>query len=101
MVDMVNHIVERFSNGGTAKVYRDTTVENFYDFFETFKSRNIFEDNALAEIVEKAQGILKGKPAGIFRENDSMKKQVRTGMKKIQGEIDELFEKPRRKIKMD
>lgn len=101
MVDMVNHIVERFSNGGTAKVYRDSTVENFYDFFETFKSRNIFQDDALSEIVEKAQGILKGKPAGMFRENDSMKKQVRKDMKVISNQMETLFEKPRRKIKMD
>jgi len=100
MADMIDHIVERFSNGGQTKIYRDSTVENFYDFFQTFKSRNIFEDDALTEIVDKAQAILKGKPAGIFRENDSIKKQVRSGMVKIQGEIEQLFEKPRRKINL-
>jgi hypothetical protein len=102
MADMIGHIIERFSNGGqTAKVYRDSTVENFYDFFETFKSRNIFKDDALAEVVNKAQAVLKGRPAGIFRENDSVKKQVRGQMKSISDEMETLFEKPRRKINLD
>jgi len=35
-------------------------VNNFYEYFETFKGRNIFKDDELSELIERAKGILGG-----------------------------------------
>ena len=34
-------------------IFKNGTVNNFYEFFETFKDRNIFKDAQLAELVEQ------------------------------------------------
>jgi hypothetical protein len=48
---MVERITERFTTGpdGKAKVFKNATVNSFYEFLETFKERNIFRDDQLAE----------------------------------------------------
>jgi hypothetical protein len=50
---MVERITERFtqSGNGKPKVFKNATVESFYEFFETFKERNIFRDEQLDELV--------------------------------------------------
>jgi len=59
---MVTRISERFTTGpdGKPKVFKNSTVNSFYEYFETFKERNIFKDEDLAELVSQAQSILSG-----------------------------------------
>lgn len=97
---MVERITERFGNGpeGKPKVFKNTTVNNFYDFFETFKERNIFRDADLAELVERAKGILAGESAEDIRSNDYVKERIRSGMEEVETAMADIFERPRRKI---
>ena len=97
---MVERLTERFSNGpdGKPKVFKNATVESFYDFFETFKQRNIFNDTGLAELVDRAQAILGGNSAEHIRSNESVKDRIGTQMASVEASMAELFEMPRRKI---
>jgi len=71
-------------------------VNNFYEFFETFKERNIFRDDQLAELVERAQGILGGQSAEAIRSNDQLKEHVRAGMAEVEKAMAEMLSMPRR-----
>jgi len=97
---MVDRITERFGNGpdGKPKVFKNTTVTGFYEFFETFKERNIFRDAELGALVERAKGILGGESAEKIRSNDHVKERIRSGMKEVESAMADIFERPRRKI---
>jgi len=100
---MVERITERFTTGpnGKPKIFKNGTVNNFYEYFETFKDRNIFRDDQLAELVERAQGILGGTSAETIRSNDQLKERVRSDMQAVEKSMEETLSMPRRKIIMN
>jgi hypothetical protein len=100
---MVVRITERLSEtaDGKPKVFKNATVESFYEFFETFKERNIFRDEQLAELVEKAQAVLGGASAESIRTNEGLKESIRAGMGEIETAMAEGLIRPRRKIVMN
>jgi hypothetical protein len=100
---MVDRITDRFteSTEGKPKVFKNATVESFYEFFETFKERNIFRDEQLAELVERAQAVLGGVSAENIRTNEGLRESIRTGMAEIETAMAEGLIRPRRKIVMD
>ena len=99
---MVEHISERFSNSGIKpKIFKSSTVDSFYDYFQTFKERNIFEDDQLSELVKQAQMILDGTSTEEIRSNGDLKETIRTGMVGIESAIVDVFKRPRRRIIMD
>jgi len=99
---MVERITERFTQNGDGKpkVFKNATVESFYEFFETFKERNIFRDEALAQLVERAQAVLGGISAENIRTNDALKGSIREGMAGIENAMATSLARPRRKIVM-
>ena len=100
---MVERITERFtqSGNGKPKVFKNATVESFYEFFETFKERNIFRDQQLDELVERAQAVLGGVSAESIRTNADLKENIRAGMAEVEGVMAVALARPRRKIVMD
>lgn len=100
---MVERITDRFAqtDTGKPKVFKNATVESFYDFFQTFKDRNIFEDVQLTELVNRAQAVLKGSSVDQIRSNDKLKDNIRSGMSDIEHAMHTLFNRPKRKIVMD
>jgi hypothetical protein len=100
---MISRITERFSNGqgDKPKIFKNGTVNNFYEFFETFKERNIFQDEQLAELVDRAQAILGGQSAESIRSNDQLKERIAKGMGEVEKAMEEIFAMPRRKIMLN
>jgi hypothetical protein len=100
---MVERITERFtqSGDGKPKVFKNATVESFYEFFETFKERNIFRDEQLDELVERAQAVLGCVSAESIRTNADLKENIRAGMAEVEGVMAVALARPRRKIVMD
>jgi len=100
---MVERITDRFSNGanGNSKIFKNGTVNNFYEYFETFKERNIFKDDHLAELIERAKSILGGQSAEEIRSSDNLKERIRDGMQDVEKEMVEILSMPRRKIVMN
>jgi len=100
---IVGHISERFTNAGDSKpkMFKNSTVDSFYDYFQTFKDRNIFEDSELVDLVERAQGILNGTSAEQIRSEADLKEKIRTDMTEIESSMAELLKRPRRQIVMD
>ena len=100
---MVGRITERFTQTGNGKpkIFKNTTIDGFYEYFQTFKDRNIFHDDELTSLVNRAQDILNGNNVDQIRSNETLKEDIRYGMSNIEGELDKLFNRPRRKIVMD
>jgi len=100
---MVDRITERFteSTDGKPKVFKTATVESFYEFFETFKERNIFRDEQLAQLVERAQAVLGGVSAESIRTNEGLRANIHAGMAEIETAMAEGLIRPRRKIVMN
>jgi hypothetical protein len=100
---MVERITDRFTQNGNGKpkIFKNTTVDSFYDYFQTFKDRNIFQDYELTTLVNRAQAVLDGSNVEQIRSNDNLKDNIRSGMEDIESTIAELFDRPRRKIVMD
>lgn len=104
LADLVAHMTDRLSEGaeGKPKVFRDTLVSNFTEFLEYFEPRNVTDDVALAELVSKCKGLLKGVNPDILRASDSTRAHVQNEMSALKVEIDKLVaEKPLRKIMLD
>jgi hypothetical protein len=97
---LLERITERFTSGpdGKPKVFKNGTVNNFYEYFETFKQRNIFGDAQLAELVDQAQEVLGGKTAETIRSNDHLKKRIRSGMGEVESAMADILSRPRRRI---
>jgi hypothetical protein len=100
---MVERITDRFAESadGKPKVFKNGTVESFYEFFETFKERNIFRDEQLSELVERAQAVLSGVSVENIRTNGQLKETIRAGMAEIENAMAVSLARPRRKIVMD
>jgi hypothetical protein len=100
---MVERITERFSEtaDGKTKIFKNATVESFYEFFETFKERNIFRDDQLAELVEKAQAVLGGSSPESIRTSEALRGRIRGGMEEVENAMAEGLLRPRRKIVMN
>ena len=101
--DLTKRINERFTTGpnGKPKVFKNATVHSFYEFFETFKERNIFRDEQLDELVDQAQAILGGNSAESIRSNSQLKEHIKTGMSEVENAMAEILSRPRRKIIMN
>ncbi|CAB1062152.1 hypothetical protein D1BOALGB6SA_6928 [Olavius sp. associated proteobacterium Delta 1] len=97
---LVERITERFTDGpdGKPKVFKNSTVTNFYEYFETFKERNIFKDEQLAELVSRAQALLGSHSAAEIRSNDGLKDRIRSDMEAVETAMAEILARPRRKI---
>jgi len=100
---MVERITERFTQNGDGKpkIFKNSTVESFYEFFETFKERNIFKDEQLAELVDRAKAVLGRVSAESIRTSDHLKENIHAGMAEIEGAMAVALARPRRKIVMD
>ena len=100
---MVERITERFTQNknGKPKIFKNTTIESFYDYFQTFKDRNIFQDDELTTLVNRAQAVLNGSNVEQIRSSDNLKENIRSGMTDIESTLAQVFNRPRRKIVMD
>ncbi len=100
---MVERVTDRFSMGpaGKPKIFKNTAVQSFYDFFETFKERNIFRDEELAQLVTRAREVLGGSSPEDVRSDESLRTSIRAGMQDVEVTMADILDRPRRKIVMD
>ena len=98
---LVEHLSERLSGAddGKPKVFRDTAVENFSEFFTRFQSLNIRSNEQLDSVVDRAKTLLNGVRPQQLRDNDALRQQIHTGLASVQSSLDGLMvDRPRRNI---
>ena len=89
---LIDHMVERLETDATGKPkkFKNSTVENLAEFLQTFRDRNIADDNQLNTLVEDAKRVLDGVKANDIRTNNDLRNYVRTQMAQIQTTLGSL-----------
>lgn len=96
---LVEHMVDRLSGDG--KVFRNTLVENFAEFMETFEARNITNDEELQKLVKQSRELLKGITPDELRKQEALKSTIANGMAQINGKLDTMIiNRPKRKLEV-
>jgi hypothetical protein len=99
---LVSHLTERITGtneDGSQKVFRDSAVDNLWDFFERFRSLNVRSNQQLDELVSRAQQAVRNVGAQELRDSEATRSQVATQLSRVQASLDAiLVDRPRRRI---
>jgi hypothetical protein len=101
LAQLVQHLTERLAPGadGQRKVFRDSLVTNFGEFFERFQRLSVHSNVQLDGLVEQARGLLRGVTPDAVRSVPELRQQVQSGMAEVQRRLDALLiDAPRRRI---
>jgi hypothetical protein len=99
--DLVEHLTERLMPGkeGTPKVFRNSAINNFMEFFQRFRDLNVTSNPQLDALVEQAQNLLHGVTPDRLRSLPEVRQQLQVGMEAVRQQLDELvIDAPRRRI---
>ena len=102
LAEMVEHLRERLTDeaDGKPKQLRESAVQKLRAFLDTFDFRNVTDDQALKEQVEKARALLDGVNTDAIRNVDALRVQIREGMSAIAANLDTMIiKKPSRKFR--
>jgi hypothetical protein len=98
---LTSHLTERLSGteDGKPKIFRDSAVENLTSFFQRFKELNIGSSEQLDELVDQAQGVVRGVQPQQLRDDGTLRQQIATQLSGVQSVLDGLLvDRPRRYI---
>jgi hypothetical protein len=96
--ELVAHMTDRLTGD---KIFRNSLVENFADFLETFQARNITNDEELQSLVGKARQMLDGVNPDDLRKQEGLKDTIAAGMGKINSQLDSMIvNRPKRKLEV-
>ncbi len=98
---LVSHLAERLSGAsdGKPKVFRDSAVENFAEFFERFGRLNIRSRGELDAMVERARETIAGVGPQQLRDSGALRTRIAGEFVRIEANLDALMEnRPRRNI---
>lgn len=98
---LVTHLAERLSGSedGKPKVFRDSAVENFSQFFERFRRLGVASGGELDQLVEEAQRIVRGVGPQELRDQATLRQQVAVELSRVSASLDGLMvDRPRRAL---
>lgn len=97
---LVSHLAERLdSPEGTPKVFRDSAVTNLREFFDRFEALSIRSDADLDELVRRAREVTGERNAGHLRSNETLRRDVRNGLIRVEASLDQyMTDRPRRSV---
>jgi len=98
---LVAHLLERLTPGpdGQAKVFRDSVVAAFGEFFERFRRLSIRSHPELDRLVADAQAVMRGLPPQRLRDSRQLRTEVARQLTQVKSRLEELLvERPRRQI---
>lgn len=98
---LVGHLAERLNGqpDGSAKVFRDSAVNNLVEFFDRFQRLNIRSNDQLDQLVEQARSVIGGNQAGALRTSGDLRQRVARDLTRIEASLDGwLTDRPRRSI---
>jgi hypothetical protein len=104
MAELVSHMVDRLtpSADGKKKIFRDTMLDNINDFLLTFDARNLTDDAALKQLVDKARKLTKGVDPTLLREDDTLRDKMQKEFAQVKKMLDGmLVDKPSRAIQLE
>lgn len=98
---LVSHLAERLSGraDGKPKVFRDSALENFTEFFQRFRELNLHSSEELDRLVDQTQQALRGLAPRDLRADAPLRQRIAGQMAGVQASLDGmLVDRPRRTI---
>tara|TARA_R110002049_G_scaffold4601_5_gene32454 strand:+ start:640365 stop:641231 length:867 start_codon:yes stop_codon:yes gene_type:complete len=98
---LIDHLAERLSGStdGKVKVFRDTAVTNFTEFFDRFASLNIGSSSELENLVDRARSVVSGVDPQALRSRADLRDRISGQLSSVQASLDGLMvDRPRRNI---
>ncbi|PAY20997.1 hypothetical protein CKO51_02810 [Rhodopirellula sp. SM50] len=98
---MVEHLSERLTGNddGKPKVFRDSAIENFAEFFDRFQRLNIRSNEELDQVVDRARRVVDGVAPQSLRDSESLRQRITGQLAAVQSSLDGLMvDRPRRNI---
>ncbi len=98
---LVNHLAERISGteDGRPKIFRDSAIHNFGEFFTKFRELNVSSNEQLDSLVVRCEQLVNGVQPQQLRDNESLRRSLATNLSTVQSSLDQiLVDRPRRNI---
>lgn len=98
---LIDHLSERLSGAddGKSKIFRDSAVTNFNEFFQRFQTLSIGSNSELESLVDRARRIVSGVDPHALRTSDDLRDRITNQLSSVQASLDGLMvDRPRRNI---
>jgi len=97
---LVMHLTDTLNGklDGEKRRVRPESLEKIDKFFETFKYKNIFNDNQLQGIVTQAKDLLSDVTPKDIRNDESLTKLIHSELSDMQNELSKATETYKRKL---
>ena len=98
---LVEHLAERLAghDDGRPKIFRDSAVENFREFFERFQHLNVRSNEELDRLVDECRRIVSGVAPHELREDRGLRQRISGQLAGVGAMLDGLLvDRPRRRI---
>jgi hypothetical protein len=99
--NLVAHLIERLADSpdGQPKVFRNSAVENFREFYTQFKNLNIRGNTELDALVTQAHDLVAGLDVQNLRNSAQLRENITRQMGEVQTALDNLVSHaPRRRL---
>jgi hypothetical protein len=100
---IIHHMADRLSgeDDGKPKRFKSSMLEKMHEFLGCFDERNLFDDESLAELVNRAREVVSGVSADNLREHESLRIRIAKEVTHLRDNIDKAMEDiPRRRIRL-
>jgi hypothetical protein len=100
-MEKLNHFIDRLSPNehGEKKSFREGSIDKFREFCKIYNPRDITNDVQVRTLVEHAESLMGDVDVDSLRNNDDLRKHIRTGFENIKNALDPLVvDKPHRRI---
>lgn len=101
---MVQRITETLTGAedGRPKIFRDSLIDNFTEFFNRFRRLSIGSSEQLTALVDQAQSAIRGIEPQSLRTSAELRGSVRASFASIQSQLDSaMVNKPARKLRFN
>ena len=98
---LVSHLTDRLSGtvDSQPKIFRDSAIENLSEFFQRFRALNVHSNEQLDQLVEQANGVIRGVQPQALRDSATLRQHVATQLSGVQSVLDGLMvDRPRRAL---
>ncbi|MGL4464933.1 MAG: hypothetical protein ACRC1K_22505, partial [Planctomycetia bacterium] len=101
LAKLVEHLAERTAGdaAGRPKIFRDSAVENFSEFFARFRRLDVGSNEELERVVAEAERLVGGVEPQRLRDDARLRTRVAAGLASVRASLDDLLvDRPRRAI---
>jgi hypothetical protein len=102
--ELVAHLVDRLTPeaDGSKKKFKDSSIEGFKLFLDTFSPRNLGGDAELQALVDRARGLMSGVSGEDLRKQEGLRDVLKAGFSEIKSAVSDMVQKaPKRQISLE